>query len=139
MPELLQQSINGNELLVFAVALFFSAISGQKMELGQRVALVYSYCLIVGYCNYIDFYAITFESLTVLFLIFEVFSSDTMLVHLFSFKYKCFDFLFRLLFEFYGVHFFLVLFISVTPFAKESAISQLVFLMLSHFQTTFFN
>lgn len=130
MPELLQQSINGNELLVFAVALFFSVISGQKMELGQRVALVYSYCLIVGYCNYIDFYAITFGSLTVLFLIFEVFSSDTMLVHLFSFKYKCFDFLFRLLFEFYGVLFFLVLFISVTPFAKESAISQLVFPML---------
>ena len=63
MPELLQQSINGNELLVFAVALFFSVISGQKMELGQRVALVYSYCLIVGYCNYIDFYAITFGSL----------------------------------------------------------------------------
>ena len=119
MPELLQQSINGNELLVFAVALFFSVISGQKMELGQRVALVYSYCLIVGYCNYIDFYAIAFGSLTVLFLIFEVFSSDTMLVHLFSFKYKCFDFLFRLLFEFYGVLFFLVLFISVTPFATS--------------------
>ena len=67
MQELLQQSINGNELLVFVVALFFSAISGQKMEPGQRVALVYSYCLIVAYFNFIDFYSIAFGSLIVFF------------------------------------------------------------------------
>ena len=115
MPELLQQSINGNELLVFVVALFFSAISGQKMEPGQRVALVYSYCLIVAYFNYIDFYSIAFGSLIVFFLIFEVFSSDTMLVHLFSFKYKFLDFLYRLIFEFYGAFFYLLL-LGINPF-----------------------
>lgn len=130
MPELLQQSINGNELLVFVVALFFSAISGQKMEPGQRIALVYSYCLIVAYFNFIDFYSIAFGSLIVFFLIFEVFSSDTMLVHLFSFKYKFLDFLYHLIFEFYGAFFYLLLFISVTPFAKGSAIFQIVFLTL---------
>ena len=130
MPELLQQSINGNELLVFVVALFFSAISGQKMEPGQRIALVYSYCLIVAYFNFIDFYSIAFGSLIVFFLIFEVFSSDTMLVHLFSFKYKFLDFLYHLIFEFYGAFFYLLLFISVTPFAKGSAIFQIVFLIL---------
>ncbi len=130
MPELIQQSINGNELLIFAVALFFSAISGQKMEPGQRVALVYSYCLIVAYFNYIGFYAIVFGSLIVFFLIFEVFSSDTMLVHLFSFRYKCLDFSYRLILEFNGAFFYLILFISATPFVKESVISQIIFLIL---------
>ncbi|MBU5406208.1 transglycosylase domain-containing protein [Paraeggerthella hongkongensis] len=129
MPELLQQSVNGNELLVFAVALFFSASSGQKMEPGQRVALVYLYCLIVSYFNYIGFCSIVFGSLIVLFLIFEVFSSDEMLVHLFSFKYKCLDFLYRLLLEFYGAFFYLILLFSATPLVKESVFAQIVFLI----------
>ena len=130
MPELIQQSADGNELLVCAIALLFSAISGQKMEPGQRVALVYSYCLIVAYSNYIDVYIVVFGSLIVFFLIFEVFSSDTVLVRLFSFKYKLFDFLYRLVVEFHGLFFFLALFISGSSFVKESVISQIFFLML---------
>ncbi len=100
------------------------------MEPGQRVTLVYSYCLIVAYSNYIGFCAIASGSLIVLFLIFEIFSSDKMLVHLFSFKYKCLDFLYRLLFEFYGAFFYLILFISTTTFVKESVFAPIIFLIL---------
>lgn len=129
MPELLENSISGNEALLFAVALFFSAISGQKMEPGQRVALVYAYCLLISYFSYVDFSMIFLGSVIVLFLIFEVFSSDKMLVHLFSFKYKLLDFLYRLVCEFYGWFFYILLFISTTTPFKDSFFIQCVFLI----------
>lgn len=131
MPELLQQSISGNELMVFAVALFFSAISGQKMEPGQRVALVYSYCLIVAFFGYVDYCSIAFGSLIVFFLIFEVFSNDKTLVHLFSFKYNCLDFLYRLLLEYHGAFFYAALFFSSTASTDRSLFAQIVFLILA--------
>lgn len=130
MPELLQQAINGNELLVFIVALFFSALSGQKMDLGQRVALLYSYCLAIVYCRALDPSTIAFGSLIVLFLVFEVFSNEKMLVHLFSFKYKCLDFLYRLIFEFHGALFFFALFTSAYMLSAKSIVSHIIFLVL---------
>lgn len=105
MQEVLLCSVEGCRLLIFVVALFFAAISGQKMELSQRVALLYAYCLIVSYSGFIDFYSIVFGSLLVLFLVFEVFGSDVALIRFSSFKYKLLDFLFRLLFEYCGIFF----------------------------------
>lgn len=130
MQEVLLYSVEGCRLLIFVVALFFAAISGQKMELSQRVALLYAYCLIVSYSGFIDFYSIVFGSLLVLFLVFEVFGSDVALIRFFSFKYKLLDFLFRLLFEYCGIFFYLILFISSTEAIKSSVLTQVAFLLL---------
>lgn len=130
MSELLKQSINGNEPLFFAVALFFSAISGQKMRDGQRVALVYSYCLLVAYFDYVDFFTVAAGSSIVIFLMLEVFSSDTKLVSLFSFWYKLQNFIYRLFLEFHGVLFYFALFVSKTPILKERDLSLIAFLVL---------
>lgn len=78
MSELLKQSISGNEPLFFAVALFFPRLAD-----GQRIALVYSYCLLAAYFDYVDFFTIAAGSSIVIFLMLEVFSSDTKLVSLF--------------------------------------------------------
>lgn len=127
MIELIQSSFDKNTPLLFTVALFFAAISGQKLKVSHRVALVYSFCLLMGYFDIVDFYVNGVGSLIVLFLVFEVFSSDNDLVHLYSFKYKTLDYLFRLLVEYYGWLFYLALFAAAYAPCKDSVIMQMVF------------
>lgn len=129
MPELLQDSLSGNDALVFAVALFFSAISGQKMEASHRVTLIYSYCLMIVYFDIVDFGSAVLGSSTVLFLVFEVFNSDQMLLHLFNFGYKLGDALFRLFIECYGWLFYPLLWACSSCQGVNNPLVQLAFFL----------
>lgn len=124
MADFIQSTLNGNIPLVFTIALFFAAISGQKLKASHRVALVYSFCLLMGYFDIVEFYVNSVGSLIVLFLVFEVFSADSDLVHLYSFKYKLFDYAFRLIVEFYGWLFYLALFIFTFIPCKQFVVLQ---------------
>lgn len=92
--------------------------------------MVYSYCLLVAYFEYVSFFTVAAGSSIVIFLMLEVFSSDTKLVSLFSFRYKLQNFTYRLFLEFHGALFYLVLFVSKTLTLKEYDFALITFLAL---------
>lgn len=127
MVELLQSSFSDNTQIIFTLALFFAAISGQKLKACHRVALVYSFCLLMSYFDIVDFCVNGVVSLIVLFLVFEVFNSDDVLIRLYSFRYKFLDFLFRVFIEFYGWLFYPTLLITAIVPYKHLTIMQMAF------------
>lgn len=97
--------------LIFTIALFFAAISGMNLSVRLRVSLIYAYCLIVsGLEDEISLLTLAIGSAVALFLVLEVFNPDEDLVKLFSVGYKLLDFIYRMLFEYYGWAFYIILF-----------------------------
>ena len=129
MPDILSAELSGdNAPLVFTLALFYAAISGQSLELGHRVALVYAYCLVMHLIGAIDTGTVLTGSLIVLFLILEVFTNDQALVSMYSIKYKFFNCFYTLFFEFYVLFYFALLAVQrIVPrfsFAYKSSFSH---------------
>lgn len=113
MEELLGKVVQEQSApLFFSVALFFAAIVGLGLSIRHRVALVYSYCLLMGLFGTVDATTITVGSTVVLFLILEVFNPDQKLVAMFSFRYKLLDFAYRMICELYGAVFYVLVFLT---------------------------
>lgn len=94
--------------LFFTIALFFAAIVGLGLSVRHRISLVYSYCLLMGLFQAVDSLTIAVGSTVVLFLILEVFNPDERLVSLFSFRYKIWDFTYRMACELYGLAYYIL-------------------------------
>ena len=91
-----------NTSILFVIALFYTAISGLNLTTRLRVGLVYSFSYLAILFSSLNYCAILAGSIIVLFLILEVFNADEKLVKIFSIPYKIVDFLFRIIFEYYG-------------------------------------
>lgn len=91
-----------NTSILFVIALFYTAISGLNLTTRLRVGLVYSFSYLAILFSSLSYCAILAGSIVVLFLILEVFNADEKLVKIFSIPYKIVDFLFRIIFEYYG-------------------------------------
>lgn len=129
MEEFLTEAIQGQSVpLLFTIALFFAAIVGLGLSIRYRVALVYSYCLLMSLFQAIDPATVVASSTVVLFLILEVFNPDERLVSLYSFKYKACDFVYRIACELYGYVFYAL--VCVQAVVPESVIDSTSYQLL---------
>ena len=88
-------------IIVFSVSLLFAVVSGPNLRIGQRVSIIYAFCLILNYFQVVSLLTSIICSAVVLFLLLEVFNSDKDLVRLFSVPVRIVDFVYRLIFEVY--------------------------------------
>lgn len=96
---------------LFVFALLYAAIAGMNLTIKLRVAFIYDVSLLVFMFSSISKFSIIIGTLLVLFLLLEVFNQDEYLVKMFSIKYKFIDFIFKMIAEYYGLQFFLVMII----------------------------
>lgn len=132
MEEILNEVIRTQSApLFFTVALFFAAIVGMGLSIRHRVALIYTYCLLMGLFGAVDATTIAVGSGVVLFLVLEVFNPDERLVKLFPFRYKLWDFIYRLICELYGFVFYALVYLRVILPVQvaSSAMIRLVLLL----------
>lgn len=94
--------LNSNTAILYAIALFYAVIGGANINFRARVVLIYSFACVVVLFGSVDFASVLLGSVFVLFLLFEVFSSDEKLVGTFGVGYKVLDFCYRVIVEHYG-------------------------------------
>lgn len=124
LNELSQAEDPSTATLIFTVALFFAAISGMNLSVRLRVSLIYAYCLIVsGLEDGISLITLAVGSAVALFLVLEVFNPDEVLVKFFSVYHKLLDFIYRMLFEYYGWAFYAILFLQSCPLWHNASYS----------------
>ena len=130
MSELLTFEMSGEgSLLLFSVLLLYAAIDNQQIEVGQRVALIYIGCFTAISSNSVSQQTVALGSLAVLFLVLEVFSTDSFLVRRLTLVQKVVHYGYCVLIELYGAWFYCLLFASPYLWECETITGRLVFML----------